>query len=436
MITSMSDDSNTRGGALKMKSRRAFIKFAALSPLASALPVLSCAATPFSGKFVVTLQAIGGWDVTCFCDPKENQPGEATITQWSKTDEAKSIGRIKYAPFAKNEAFFRKHASKMLVINGVDTLTNAHSIGETTSWSGRIASGYPSITTLYSAAFAPDLPLSYITFGGYNQTENLLRATQLGWSVSEIKSLLKPNSYQDGSMIDERLWSLIKTFHVNDIESTVKSSQITAGSKATRKDYITSLRAMDPLSKFSETLPDRFDWEQRTENGHLRQQVQFTIAAFKAGLSASADLYHGGFDSHGENDAFQTVALNELTDGIDFLWDAAEEAGIADRLIVIIGSDFSRTPYYNSGDGKDHWSVGSYIIMEKGKGYTNRYIDGSDEGQNALKIDPNTLQRSGFGTKILTSHVHGALRDHLGLANSAAADLFPLRNTERFNFFS
>ena len=256
----MSNDSNTRSGTLKMKSRRAFIKFAALSPLASALPVLSFAATPFSGKFVVTLQAIGGWDVTCFCDPKENQPGEDTITQWSKRDEAKSIGRIKYAPFANNEAFFRKHASKMLVINGVDTLTNAHSIGETTSWSGRIASGYPSITTLYSAAFAPDLPLSYITFGGYNQTENLIRATQLGWSVSEIKSLLKPNSYQDGSMIDERLWSLIKTFHVNDIESTVKSSQITAGSKATRQDYITSLRAMDPLSKFSDTLPYRFAW--------------------------------------------------------------------------------------------------------------------------------------------------------------------------------
>ena len=112
----MSDDSNTRGGALKMKSRRAFIKFAALSPLASALPVLSCAATPFSGKFVVTLQAIGGWDVTCFCDPKENQPGEATITQWSKTDEAKSIGRIKYAPFAKNEAFFSNTTHRLCLL--------------------------------------------------------------------------------------------------------------------------------------------------------------------------------------------------------------------------------------------------------------------------------------------------------------------------------
>ena len=73
---------------------------------------------------------------------------------------------------------------------------------------------------------------------------------------------------------------------------------------------------------------------------------------------------------------------------------------------------------------------------EKGKRYTNRYVDGSDEGQNAIKIDPATLKASGFGTKMVTSHVHGALREHLGLANSAVADVFPLKNTERFNFFS
>ena len=117
------------------------------------------------------------------------------------------------------------------------------------------------------------------------------------------------------------------------------------------------------------------------------------------------------------------------------MWDAAEEAGIADRLIVIIGSDFSRTPYYNSAQGKDHWSVGSYIIMEKGKSYTNQYIDGSDEGQNAIKIDPVTLKPSGFGIKMVTSHVHDALREYLGLANTATAGIFPFDNTERFDFF-
>ena len=122
-----------------MKSRREFLKLAALSPVIASYPPLASAATPFAGKFVVTIQAIGAWDVTCFCDPKENQTGEAAITKWSRDNETQSVGNIKYAPFANNEAFFKKHASKMLVINGADSQTNAHGIGETVNWSGRTA---------------------------------------------------------------------------------------------------------------------------------------------------------------------------------------------------------------------------------------------------------------------------------------------------------
>ena len=118
-------------------------------------PTLASAATPFAGKFVVTIQAVGAWDVTCFCDPKENQPGEMPITNWSKNNETQSAGNIRFAPFANNEAFFKKHASKMLVINGVDSQTNAHGIGETVNWSGRTAAGYPTLTALYSAINAP-----------------------------------------------------------------------------------------------------------------------------------------------------------------------------------------------------------------------------------------------------------------------------------------
>lgn len=28
--------------------------------------------------------------------------------------------------------------------------------------------------------------------------------------------------------------------------------------------------------------------------------------------------------------------------------------GIADRLVVVVGSDFGRTTHYNAEDGKDH----------------------------------------------------------------------------------
>lgn len=419
-----------------MKTRRDILKLAALAPFVGSFPSLASAATPFAGKFVVTIQAVGAWDVTCFCDPKENQPGEMPITNWSKNNETQSAGNIRFAPFANNEAFFKKHASKMLVINGVDSQTNAHGIGETVNWSGRTAAGYPTLTALYSAINAPNLPMSYVSFGGYSRTENIVRSTQLGWSVNQIAELLRPNSNGDRSVIDNELWSLIKTLHGNDSRAALDTSTLIAGNRRSREAYLESMLAVDPLVDFGEMLPSRDDIAPRGDNGFLKQQAQFAVLAFKAGVSVTADMNLGGFDSHENNDAEQEPLLSELTEGIDYLWDAAEEAGIAERLVVIVGSDFSRTPYYNSGDGKDHWPYGSYIIMEKGANYTNRVVTGTDEVQDVLKVDPVTLEPSGFGTKIETSHVHDALRDYLGIASSPITKLFPFNKTEKFDFFS
>ena len=419
-----------------MKTRRDILKLAALAPFMGSFPTLASAATPFAGKFVVTIQAVGAWDVTCFCDPKENQPGEMPITNWSKNNETQSAGNIRFAPFANNEAFFKKHASKMLIINGVDSQTNAHGIGETVNWSGRTAAGYPTLTALYSAINAPNLPMSYVSFGGYSRTENIVRSTQLGWSVNQIAELLRPNSNGDRSVIDNELWSLIKTLHGNDSRAALDTSTLIAGNRRSREAYLESMLAVDPLVEFGEMLPSRDDIAPRGDNGFLKRQAQFAVLAFKAGVSVTADMNLGGFDSHENNDAEQEPLLSELTEGIDYLWDAAEEAGIAERLVVIVGSDFSRTPYYNSGDGKDHWPYGSYIIMEKGANYTNRVVTGTDEVQDVLKVDPVTLKPSGFGTKIETSHVHDALRDYLGIASSPITKLFPFNKTEKFDFFS
>lgn len=406
-----------------------------MASFTASLPPLASAATPFTGKFIVTIQAVGAWDVTCFCDPKVNQTGEPDITEWSNTGEVQTKGNIKYAPFANNKAFFEKHSSKMLVINGVDSQTNAHGIGETVNWSGRTAAGYPTLTAMYSAVKAPNLPMSYVSFGGFSRTENIVRSTQLGWSVNQIGELLRPNLSHDRSVIDDELWSLIKTLNANDTKAALASDAMVAGNRRSRQAYFDSLQGMDPLVEFAAKLPSWDELAPRGENGFLKQQAQFAVLAFKGGVSVSADMNLGGFDSHEDNDNEQESLLSELTDGIDYLWDAAEEAGIADRLVVIVGSDFSRTPYYNSGAGKDHWPIGSYIIMEKGASYTNRVIAGTDELQNALAIDPKTLKQSTFGTKILTSHVHDSLRDYLGLSGTATSSVFPFNNTEKFNFF-
>ncbi len=87
---------------------------------------------------------------------------------------------------------------------------------------------------------------------------------------------------------------------------------------------------------------------------------------------------------------------------------------MADRMVVVMGSDFGRTNKYNSQDGKDHWPYGSFIVMEKNQPWTNRVAGETDERHFAYNMDPATLKRAGEnnpnGTHIYPKHVHKALR--------------------------
>lgn len=424
-----------------MKSRREFIKSLSLTSAALAHPSLVFANTsaPFSGKPVITVQAVGAWDVTLFCDPKENQPGSDVITNWSKLDQTRTAGNLAYAPFASNKTFFDRHFDKTLVINGIDSQTNAHSIGETSSWSGRTAAGYPTLTALYAAASAPQLPMSYLAFGGFNKTAKLLRPTIASpWTLPALNGYLRPNidSNNNSPYIDTDIWSLVRQMNASDAEAMLADEALIAGNKLTRSAYFESITNTDALADFAVTIPNVNQLNDITGGNQLIAQAHFALLAFKAGVSAAADLYIGGFDTHADNDAEQLPALSELTQGLDYLWNYAEQLGIDDRLVVIVGSDFSRTPYYNSGAGKDHWPIGSFLVMEKNAPFTNKIIGGTDEEQNALFLNPNTLATSSFsGTKLVPAHIHKALRKYLHLEASPISDSFPLINTESIDFF-
>jgi hypothetical protein len=425
-----------------MKNRRQFLKALSLTGTALAHPsfVLAANSLSFTGKLVVTVQATGGWDVTHFCDPKENQSGSDIISNWSKTDETRTAGNLSYAPVANNNSFFDRHYDKTLIINGVDAQTNAHSIGETANWSGRTAAGFPTLTALYSAVYAPQLPMSYLSFGGFSKTANLLRPTMLPYSTSDLRGFLQPNIEENngGFILDTDIWTLIKQLNASDAQRMLEDETLVAGNRSARSAYLESLTNNEALAEFATTLPNREEEQAISGDNNLISQAHFALLAFKSGVSATADLRTGGnFDSHDDNDSEQTDSLRQLTDGLDYLWDYAEQLGLADRLIVIVGSDFSRTPYYNSGAGKDHWPIGSYMVMEKNAAFTNRVIGATDEEQNALGLDTRTFSTSSFsGTKLVPAHVQKALRKHLGLETSATTLEFPLINTELVDFFS
>jgi uncharacterized protein (DUF1501 family) len=163
----------------------------------------------------------------------------------------------------------------------------------------------------------------------------------------------------------------------------------------------------------------------------LSQQAEIALASFKAGVCVSANLTIGQFDSHANNDPDQMKLIPEFLAGIAFLLRRAEELQIREQLVVIVQSEMGRTPTYNNGNGKDHWSIGSIMFLGRGiKG--NRVLGETDEKQFQVPINPQTLaiDREN-GAHVRPEHIHTALRELAGIAEHPASKKFPLGVPEK-----
>ena len=99
---------------------------------------------------------------------------------------------------------------------------------------------------------------------------------------------------------------------------------------------------------------------------------------------------------------------------------------IREKLVVVIQSEMGRTPSYNAGKGKDHWSIGSIMFLGRGiRG--NRVLGATDERQFHVPLHPQTLATDRQnGIRVRPEHIHTALRELAGVADHAFSRRFPL----------
>ena len=410
-------------------NRRSILKSALVGGTTVGLRMPLAHAADYDGKVFAFVQADGGWDPTSFCDPKANTRGEPVINHWAERDEIRQAGNIPYAPFANNAAFFEKYHSRILVVNGVDAQTNSHTVGVVHNWSGRNSEGYPTTTALLAAHYGSDKAVAYLSFGGFSYPGGVIRYTRLN-NPDLLRNIAEPASARFGSyFFDPADWNAIAK-HSTDTARWLASRPDLPPSLAQRRvAYQASLNA-EGLEAYANAIPNN------EPDSRLKRQAELAVLAFRTGVAISADLWIGGFDTHSQHDGDHGRLLAELTDAVDYLWDFAETEGVADRLVVVMGSDFGRTNFYNADDGKDHWPIGSYVVMEKNQTWTDRAVGETDDLHFAQRIDPSTLERDDVnGTIIYPKHVHKALRRYLGIADSAGAQRYPFNNTEDFAFF-
>ena len=405
--------------------RRDFMKLAGAAGLVLASPVATRKAqaqedNEYTGPLFVFVGATGGWDPTYFCDPK----GYASANDTDPVNDAYAqadvdkAGNIPFAPVGFYPQFVQKHYEKMLVIQGIDMQTNGHDSGRRHTGSGKLAEGFPAFGALVAAYYGQGLPMGFVTNGFYDDTAGTTPRTRVG-NLGAFERIAKPNQINDN-----------RTFHTPETMQRIQDAQrsrLEALKKAQKlprlKESIGTLhmaRSSDNvLARLLEYLPDNGPQDR------LQRQAQLAIAAYKAGACVSANLATGGFDTHGNHDQNHLPRLDELFQGVDYLWDEAERQGVADNMVVIIGSDFGRTPGYNANAGKDHWSVTSMILM--GKGIPgNKVIGGTTDRHGLKSLDPNTLELADSGVRIQPGHVHWALRKLAGIDRTELTARFPL----------
>lgn len=378
----------------------------------------------YTGPLLVMVQAVGGWEPTLLCDPKAN------LNNSYGDVDVKLAGSIAYAPLGvEADAFFGDHHGHMTVINGVDTATNNHESGRRNMASGRLGAGYPNLAALVAGVESPESPMAFLTFGGYDRTQGVVAPVRDG-NVNRLAELAFP----------ERIDA------ANPEGATYHSAAAQGLIHAARQERADQLFAAQELPRYQHALDSLITARAGASDLKLLQEVlpapeasadfrkcQLIMAAYKAGIAVSANLSMGGFDTHSNHDNDHRAAMNALLRVVNFLWAEAARQGVDDKLVVLLSSDFGRTPGYNGNAGKDHWSISSMIALGHGVP-GDRVVGLTSEGHIPIPLDPATLTQAAEveaeGVRIQPLHVHRAMRGLLGVTGSDLDRAFPLGTDE------
>ena len=383
---------------------------------------------PYTGKFFLFINAGGGWDPTMFCDPK----GGALNRNYTTANIARA-GNIPYAPVMyttdggySNQQFFEKFSPRLMVLNGIDQQTNNHDGGNRYTWSGKLEDGYPPLVALIAAALAPGQPLGFLSNGGYENTQGIVPLTRVN-DLGAIARIAFPNRPDPANMMSQ--------YHSPDTAARIaRFQQARLQAMAARQSLSVFDRSMKQLAstrsggnlleRLMQFLPP--DALINATQNPIARQGYVALAAYQSGLTAAANLDVGGFDTHGDHDNQQGNALGRLLKGIDLVMDRVDALNMQDKVVVVVGSDFGRTPEYNPQNGKDHWSVTSMMMM--GAGITgNTVIGGSTDTHRAKGFDlDNVVVNEASDKRLNPASLHIALRRFAGITTAEATRQFPI----------
>jgi uncharacterized protein (DUF1501 family) len=408
--------------------RRELLKLAGacgvVIPSWSLLPEANAQTAPYTGRVLINIHADGGIDQSSWVDPRER---DATLNNYAAAATPAGVsGNIRSAPMGNNKAFFDAHFRQTLVINGVHSETNGHDEGTRAHATGRLDMGYPNIAELFAFTNGRGMPMPWLNSGGFRTSAGLVPPTRVP-DANAWRALTQPNAASASNdfmkQADVTRTQLARAERMRALQAR---GDLLPRSRVAVEEFLGAADSRALLQRIAQLTPATFD---------SFTQAHIALIAAQAGITSTVQLSSGGFDAHDNIDASYATALPRLTDLVTYLWQKSAELGLSNRVFLRVYSEFGRTPL-NAGNGKDHWEVGSQILMEANPAWGNRVFGASGPRHEQQRINVASGAVDPAGIVIKPRHIHAALRRYLNIETTDPRFNLKVPANEMFDFFN
>jgi len=342
-----------------------------------------------SPRNLLIVLARGAWDITYALDPKDPERDDIQGPAWraysqttpDTTDETISTyGGISIAENRSERpsvsSFFQTWGSHALVVNGIAMKSIAHDACRLRILTGGTRDYLPDLGAIAGYEHRAGAALGYVDFSGLGYVGGFASSVGMIGNANQVKMLLDaragPIVAPDGTSyplfsfgqsssdaIQEYLdaaaarstWGLTTA----DAERFAALGEARAAAAQLRADGVELAAAMELGAELD--IGDE-----------ANLAVQMLTAGLCRAVLIEADL---GWDTHDNNSA-QGGKFESLFSGLDGLAGilcGADSPGscsggsLWDETVVVVLSEFTRTPKLNAEDGKDHWPVASALLF-------------------------------------------------------------------------
>jgi len=334
-------------------------------------------------QFFMFIFAAGGWDPTMVFEIKAGLQN-IDVDPAGDSAEAGGIQFFHNAARPWVQTFFQDFGNMSCVINGVNTMTVSHEVGEEIMLTGDAGVPRPDWPTIVASENGEGLPVPNMALSGPSYAGNLGQGTASGSGFLTL--LLNSGSFSPANATAELV---IDAYRERRFENLMNRLVAEGRTGSRMGDLKASNDSYNELKDLRSDLGDEF-----LDLDGLAGEGIALATAFQRGFAITGSIYAPGqWDSHSNNYGAQNQnfdnTFRDLHSIVTHLSNQPATAGagsLIDQTTLIVMSEFGRTPKLNSVQGKDHWPITTVLAIGANvRGSTT--LGGTDDYQNSVEVD-------------------------------------------------